>query len=156
MVGDDIQNEYDNKIVDIDQDNEFELVFVIAYQKMLNLHYLDKLLDEIQLRWAKQFHSRVYYKRIIYLLRFRDMFQDNLQAGKFLEDFSGFGPEFTRALKLVEEESRIEKLAQQKPRKFEESEKSQKSIKSMIVSDKNDLKTDVKSAHRKRVPAGLR
>ena len=50
MVGDDIQNEYDNKIVDIDQDNEFELVFVIAYQKMLNLHYLDKLLDEIQLR----------------------------------------------------------------------------------------------------------
>jgi signal recognition particle receptor subunit alpha len=102
-------------------DNEFELVFVIAYQKMLNLHYLDKLLDEIQ-------------------LRFRDMFQDNLQSGKFLEDFSGFGPEFTRTLRLVEEESRIEKLAQQKPRKFEESEKSQKSIKSMIVSDKNEAK----------------
>ena len=35
---------------DFEQDNEFELVFVIAYQKMLNLHYLDKLLDEIQLR----------------------------------------------------------------------------------------------------------
>jgi len=102
-------------------DNEFELVFVIAYQKMLNLHYLDKLLDEIQ-------------------LRFRDMFQDNLKAGKFLEDFSGFGPEFTRTLRLVEEESRIEKMAQQKPRKFEESEKSQKSIKSMIVSDKNEVK----------------
>jgi len=102
-------------------DNEFELVFVIAYQKMLNLHYLDKLLDEIQ-------------------LRFRDMFQDNLKAGKFLEDFSGFGPEFSRTLRLVEEESRIEKLAQQKPRKFEESEKSQKSIKSMIVSDKNETK----------------
>lgn len=102
-------------------DNEFELVFVIAYQKMLNLHYLDKLLDEIQ-------------------LRFRDMFQDNLKAGKFLEDFSGFGPEFTRTLRFVEEESRIEKMAQQKPRKFEESEKSQKSIKSMIVSDKNEAK----------------
>jgi len=102
-------------------ENEFELVFVIAYQKMLNLHYLDKLLDEIQ-------------------LRFRDMFQDNLKAGKFLEDFSAFGPEFTRTLRLVEEESRIEKLAQQKPRKFEESEKSQKSIKSMIVSDKNEVK----------------
>jgi len=110
-------------------DNEFELVFVIAYQKMLNLHYLDKLLDEIQ-------------------LRFRDMFQDNLQAGKFLEDFSGFGPEFARTLRLVEEESRIEKLAQQKPRKFEESEKSQKSIKSMIVSDKNEAKPkkDVKKS----------
>jgi len=110
-------------------DNEFELVFVIAYQKMLNLHYLDKLLDEIQ-------------------LRFRDMFQDNLKAGKFLEDFSGFKPEFERTLRLVEEESRIEKLAQQKPRKFEESEKSQKSIKSMIVSDKNEAKPkkDVKKS----------
>lgn len=31
-------------------DNEFELVFVIAYQKMFSLLYLDKLLDEIQLR----------------------------------------------------------------------------------------------------------
>jgi signal recognition particle receptor subunit alpha len=31
-------------------DNEFELVFVIAYQKMFTLMYLDKLLDEIQLR----------------------------------------------------------------------------------------------------------
>jgi len=103
-------------------DNEFELVFVIAYQKMLSLHYLDKLLDEIQ-------------------LRFRDMFQDSLQAGKFLEDFSGFSPEFARTLRLVEEESKIEKLALQKPRKFEESEKSQKSIKSMIVSDKNEVKS---------------
>ena len=73
------------------------------------------------------------------------MFQENLQAGKFFEDYSGFGPEFTRTLRLVEEESRIEKLAQQKPRKFEESEKSQKSIKSMIVTDKNDSKNDTKS-----------
>jgi signal recognition particle receptor subunit alpha len=32
-------------------DNEFELVFVAAYQKMLPLSYLDKLLDEIQLRF---------------------------------------------------------------------------------------------------------
>ena len=72
-------------------------------------------------------------------------FQDNLQAGKFLEDLSGFAPEFMRALKLVEEESRIEKLAQQNQRKFEESEKSQKKIKSMIVSDKNDAKKEIKS-----------
>ena len=41
------------EIVDTEQDNEFELVFVIAYQKMLSLHYLDKLLDEIQLRWGQ-------------------------------------------------------------------------------------------------------
>ena len=50
MIGDAIKSEYEIEIVVIEQDNEFELVFVIAYQKMLNLHYLDKLLDEIQ-RW---------------------------------------------------------------------------------------------------------
>jgi len=52
--------------------------------------------------------------------------------------------EFTRTLKLVEEEAKLEKLAQQKPKKFEESAKSQKSIKSMIVSDKNESKSDSK------------
>ena len=53
MVRDAIESEYEIEIVVIEQDNEFELVFVIAYQKMLSLHYLDKLLDEIQLRWDK-------------------------------------------------------------------------------------------------------
>ena len=88
---------------------------------MLDPIYFDKLLDEIQLRWDKTISYQNALQRTIYLLRFRDMFQDNLQAGKYL-DFSGFGPEFTRALKLVDEKSRIEKLAQQKPRKCEESE----------------------------------
>lgn len=36
-------------------DNEFELVFIAAYQKMLPLSYLDKLLDEIQLRFRDRF-----------------------------------------------------------------------------------------------------
>ena len=36
-------------------DNEFELVFIVAYQKMLPLNYLDKLLDEIQLRFRDRF-----------------------------------------------------------------------------------------------------
>jgi len=103
-------------------DNEFELVFVLAYQKMLPLLYLDKLLDEIQ-------------------LRFRDMFEANLKGGKFLADFSGFSSVFPKVLRMVEEEAKLEKLIHNKPRTFEESEKSQKSIKSMIVTDNNDAKS---------------
>jgi len=103
-------------------DNEFELVFVLAYQKMLPLLYLDKLLDEIQ-------------------LRFRDMFEANLKGGKFLADFSGFSSVFPKVLRMVEEEAKLEKLIHNKPRTFEESEKSQKSIKSMIVTDNNDVKS---------------
>lgn len=52
MVGDVIKHAYEIEIVVVEQDIEFELVFVIAYQKMLNLHYLDKLLNEIQFRWG--------------------------------------------------------------------------------------------------------
>ena len=40
-------------------DNEFELVFVAAYQKMLPLLYLDKLLDEIQLRFRDRFEAEL-------------------------------------------------------------------------------------------------
>merc|ERR1719392_582025 len=106
-------------------DNEFELVFVIGYQKMLPLNYLDKLLDEIQ-------------------LRFRDMFQDNLQSNKLFADYSGFNQEFTRTLRLVEEQAKLEKLSVKKPKTFEESEKSQKSIKSMIMSPDNENKANLK------------
>merc|ERR1719392_56070 len=113
-------------------DNEFELVFVIGYQKMLPLNYLDKLLDEIQ-------------------LRFRDMFQDNLQSNKLFADYSGFNQEFTRTLRLVEEQAKLEKLSVKKPKTFEESEKSQKSIKSMIMSPDNENKSKPKKESKKSV-----
>jgi len=79
------------------------------------------------------------------------MFQDNLQSGKFFADYSGFGPEFTRTLRLVEEEAKLEKLSVKKPKTFEESEKSQKSIKSMIVTPENDNKSKPKKESKKSV-----
>jgi len=113
-------------------DNEFELVFVIAYQKMFSLLYLDKLLDEIQ-------------------LRFRDMFQDNLQSGKLFADFSGFTPEFSRTLRLVEEESKLEKLSSKKPKTFEESDKSRKTIGSMIMNKDQEGNSKPKKEPKKSV-----
>ena len=68
------------------------------------------------------------------------MFQSNLKGGKFLADYSEFSSVFPRVLRMVEEEAKLEKLTHNKPRTFEESDKSQKSIKSMIVSDSNDAK----------------
>jgi len=115
-------------------DNEFDLVFVIGYQKMLNLTYLDKLLDEIQ-------------------LRFRDNFQDDLKASKYFQDYSEFTPEFNKAWKAVEEESKLEKQMQLKPRKYEETDKSQKSVASMIVSNKNDTKSDKSKKEQKKLEA---
>ena len=79
------------------------------------------------------------------------MFQDNLQSGKFLADFSGFSPEFAKTLRLVEEEAKLEKLSAKKPKTFEESEKSQKSIKSMIVNPETDNKSKPKKEPKKSV-----
>jgi len=108
-------------------DNEFELVFVVAYQKMLPLSYLDKLLDEIQ-------------------LRFRDMFKDNLSSGKYFGDYSNFTDTFNTVLAAVEEEAKSEKSKQKKPRDFTQSDKASKTVASMIVSDKNENKENKKPA----------
>jgi len=115
-------------------DNEFELVFVIAYQKMLPLQYLDRLLDEMQ-------------------IRFRDMFNEHLKENFLALDFSKFDVEYVKAVKLVEEEAKIkeERSKIQGPRSFDQSDKSMKSVASMIKSDKNDSiqlskKSDKKSS----------
>ena len=82
-------------------DNEFELVFVLGYQKMLPLTYLDKLLDEIQLRFRDKYAQ---------VLKEFDLF------GK--STFSDFGGEFETTLALVEKKSKAE--ASKKMMTFEE------------------------------------
>jgi len=115
-------------------DNEFELVFVVAYQKMLPLSYLDKLLDEIQ-------------------KRFRDMFEENLIAGNYIEDYSSFDTAFKETLKKVEAESRMEKAKPQKPRDYSETEKAHSSVASMIIKHKDDNdKENVKPSKKPSTP----
>jgi len=95
-------------------DNEFELVFIAAFQKMLPLLYLDKLLDEIQ-------------------LLFRDKFSKDLQDRHlFSRAYSSFTPTFESTLKRVE--MSVRKSGNTSNMKsFEESEKSKKTLESMIV-----------------------
>lgn len=38
-------------------DNEFDLVFVVGYQKMLSLSYVDKFLDDVQLAFRDRFKN---------------------------------------------------------------------------------------------------
>ncbi|EDO46043.1 predicted protein [Nematostella vectensis] len=100
-------------------DNEFELVFVVAFQKILQLSYIDKLLNDIQ-------------------LEFRDKYKDELNQG-IIRNFE-FSDEFNRILKDAENISKIEAKIPKKMRTFEESKKSQKTVASMII-DKNEEKT---------------
>lgn len=94
-------------------DNEFELVFVVAYQNILQLTYIDKFLDEIQ-------------------LRFRDKYKQAIQSGQFNHNFSDFRIDFDATLRECEEEARMAKVAGAKPRSYEMSNKANRTVASMI------------------------
>lgn len=104
---------YNSLSLEYKLDNEFELVFVVAYQNILKLTYIDKLLTEIQ-------------------LRFRDKYKQAIQSCQFGNNFDDFKLDFDEILECCEKEA--EKLAQmqRRPRKYEESEKSTRTVASMI------------------------
>uniref|UniRef100_A0A8C6STG2 SRP receptor subunit alpha n=1 Tax=Neogobius melanostomus TaxID=47308 RepID=A0A8C6STG2_9GOBI len=96
-------------------DNEFELVFVVGFQKILTLTYVDKFLDEVQ-------------------LHFRDRYKNDLEqkgALKLLNNNFDFEDDFSMLLKDAEGSSKAKGRGRDM-RTFEESDKSQKTVKSMI------------------------
>lgn len=100
-------------------DNEFELVFVVAYQKFLQLSYVDKFLNDIQ-------------------LEFRDRYKDDLQNGKICRNFSDFTETYELMLKKAEESSKLAAKTDKRMRTFDESEKSRKTVASMIERKKGE------------------
>uniref|UniRef100_A0A672SSA8 SRP receptor subunit alpha n=1 Tax=Sinocyclocheilus grahami TaxID=75366 RepID=A0A672SSA8_SINGR len=101
-------------------DNEFELVFVVGFQKILTLTYVDKFIDDVQ-------------------LHFRDRYKNELEqrgALKFLLNNFEFGDDFRRLLREAEGSSKAK--ASVSMRTFNESQKSQKTVKSMIETKDGD------------------
>ncbi len=109
-------------------DNEFELIFVVAYQNILKLTYIDKFLNEIQ-------------------LRFRDKYKQVLQNTQFGHNFTDFESDFQGILRECEEEARQFSQVAQKPRSFYESDKSTKTVASMIETKKGFLSNLVSSTN---------
>ncbi|XP_067011837.1 signal recognition particle receptor subunit alpha homolog isoform X2 [Anabrus simplex] len=105
-------------------DNEFELVFVIAYQKILQLSYVDKFLNDIH-------------------LEFRDKYKNELQQGNHFQDFE-FSSTFQEVLKAAEIWGKQQAKLPKQMKTFEESSKSKKTVSSMIER-KNDEKENKKS-----------
>lgn len=97
-------------------DNEFELVFVVGYQKILSLTYIDKFVDDVH-------------------RSFRDLYRQKLENSGFVklvkEEFE-YRDKFLKMLKAAE----VVKV-QTKMKAFDQSEKSKKTVKSLIE-DKKD------------------
>ncbi|XP_074832949.1 signal recognition particle receptor subunit alpha [Carettochelys insculpta] len=95
-------------------DNQFELVFVVGFQKILTLTYVDKLIDDVH----KEFRDK-----------YRNEFQQKGTLGLLNGTFD-FKEDFLRLLRDAEENSKIRAPTAMKT--FEQSVKSQKTVKSMI------------------------
>ncbi|CAK1582986.1 unnamed protein product [Parnassius mnemosyne] len=93
-------------------DNEFELVFVVAYQRILQLSYVDKFLNDVH-------------------LEFRDKYKNELQTGRHNMDFE-FKMCFDRVLKECEHWAKSQAKIPKQMRTFEDSQKSKKTVASMI------------------------
>lgn len=94
-------------------DNEFELVFVVAFQKILQLAYIDKFLSDVH-------------------LEFRDKYKNELTSqGREFNSFN-FGENFHRLLKEAEAWGREQATIPRQMRTFGESNKSKKTVSSMI------------------------
>uniref|UniRef100_A0A3Q0SZ06 SRP receptor subunit alpha n=1 Tax=Amphilophus citrinellus TaxID=61819 RepID=A0A3Q0SZ06_AMPCI len=101
-------------------DNEFELIFVVGFQKILTLTYVDKFIDDVQ-------------------LHFRDRYKNELEqkgALKLLNNSFEFEDDFKRLLREAEESCKVRSPPIM--RSFKESEKSQKTVKSMIETKGGD------------------
>ena len=104
--------DYEDLTLKYKLDNQFELVYVVAYQKTLQLSYVDKFLENVQ-------------------LEFRDVYKNQLQLEQWGAIFD-FGDTFIKVLKSAEEWDKKQAAARKKMKTFEESQKSKKTVASMI------------------------
>lgn len=126
--------DHNNLTLQYKLDNEFELIFVVAYQKILQLGYVDKFLSDIH-------------------LEFRDKYKNELNAvataGRCFGTAFDFGAEHRRILADAEEWGRATAKAPKQMRSFSDSMKSKKTVASMIER-KGDEKKSVKIVENKR------
>ncbi|KAM6946195.1 signal recognition particle receptor subunit alpha isoform 1-T2 [Aplochiton taeniatus] len=101
-------------------DNEFELVFVVGFQKILTLTYVDKFIDDVQLHFRDRYKNELEHKGALKLLNNNFEFEDDFQE----------------LLRDAEDSSRARGPGLM--RTFNESQKSQKTVKSMIETKGGD------------------
>ncbi|XP_057695009.1 signal recognition particle receptor subunit alpha [Corythoichthys intestinalis] len=101
-------------------DNEFELIFVVGFQKILTLTYVDKLIDDIQLHFRDRYKNELEHKGVMKLLNHSFEFEDDFK------------------MLLCEAEQSSKARSPAPMRSFKESEKSQKTVKSMIETKGGD------------------
>jgi len=99
-------------------DNEFELIFLVVYQSVIQLSYVDKLLSDVHREFRDQYKNVLDNRSSLYSLCGTDYFDE-------------FEKTFKSVYNNIQETTK--NLPQKNMRTFEESIKSQKTVESMIV-----------------------
>lgn len=110
-------------------DNEFDLVFVVAYQKILQLSYVDKFLNDIH-------------------LEFRDKYKNDLVGSNYFQEYN-FSDTYNDVLRMSEEWSKAKAKVPKQMKTYEESVKSKKTVASMI--ERKGEEKNVKASKKKAV-----
>lgn len=124
------QHNHKNLTIQLKLDNEFELVFAVVVQKMLQLSYLDKLIDAIH-------------------LEFRDKYKNELRDGTLWLNGCNFDTDFSGILSKIESEHRVQKAAPRAMKQFTQSKKFEKTAtanKAMFEQDKSVASTAARLA----------
>ncbi|KAK5969077.1 Signal recognition particle receptor subunit alpha [Trichostrongylus colubriformis] len=114
------QYKYNDMTIRFKLDNEFELVFVVIYQSAIQLSYTDKLLSDVRQKFRDMYKNVLLNKQILY------------QYGQ--ESFRHFESEFLCIRDELMRSNVQSTGIPKKPRTFQESVKSQKTIDSIIIS----------------------
>ncbi|XP_046432998.1 signal recognition particle receptor subunit alpha homolog isoform X1 [Neodiprion fabricii] len=109
-------------------DNEFELIFVVAYQKILQLSYVDKFLSDVH-------------------LEFRDRYKNELAKSQWFYNFN-FKNSYDAILAAAEQWGKHQAKLPKQMRTFDESIKSKKTVASMI--ERKDDRDNKKQGKKKK------
>ena len=108
---------------------------MVAYQKILQLSYVDKFLNDIQ-------------------LEFRDAYKNELQLQQFGGKFE-INEMFNSILKSAEDWGRLQAAAPKMMKSFEESQKSKKTVASMIERKGDDKENKKVKKVESKLPVSL-
>ncbi|KNC30497.1 putative signal recognition particle receptor subunit alpha [Lucilia cuprina] len=115
--------EEDNLAIQFKLDNELELVYVVVYQKVIKLPYVDGFLSDMQ-------------------IAFKDKFGDVLTSSQRYGVEYEFDSEFRAALVSAENSAKQNSKAPKAMRSFNESLKSKKTVASMIENPNDNKKSE--------------
>ncbi|KAI1287020.1 Signal recognition particle receptor subunit alpha -like protein [Halotydeus destructor] len=129
------QMQYETLALQYRLNNEFDLVFVVGYQKMLSLSYIDKFLDDVQLAFRDKYND---FDLRSVLLSAKATQRKALKGAKekTIPNVIDFNTEYSKIYAKCHKAP----TPQAEMRSFEQSSKSQKTVASMIVNPKEEKK----------------